>query len=290
MTESLNSFRGGSRRWQPGFTLVELLIVIAIIGVLVGLLLPAVQACREAARRCSCANNLAQIGLALHNFEFSHEHLPAGVANPDGPIKTEEKGQHVSFLVELLPYIEQRGIADRFDKQAGAYAAKNAPARAVSISIYMCQSSWVYSDKDIGISHYAGCHNGTETPIHEDNNGLLFLNSAVKYSDIYDGASNTILVGEFLPTEDSLGWVSGTRATLRNTGAPINVGYDPTATGVPPAPIPPLQVGGFESLHPGGAQFVLGDGSINFLAETIDPKVFETLGDRADGEMMGEIY
>src|SRR5690606_37498780 len=84
------------------FTLVELLVVIAIIGVLVGLLLPAVQAAREAARRMSCSNNLAQLGLATHHFEFAYEHLPSGVINPDGPIRSEPTGQHVSYLVQLL--------------------------------------------------------------------------------------------------------------------------------------------------------------------------------------------
>jgi prepilin-type N-terminal cleavage/methylation domain-containing protein len=88
---------------RRGFTLVELLVVIAIIGILVALLLPAVQSAREAARRVQCLNNVAQLGLAVHNFEFHFEHLPPGVVNPDGPIRSEPQGQHVSWIVQILP-------------------------------------------------------------------------------------------------------------------------------------------------------------------------------------------
>ncbi len=93
------SMKGMSmRRGYRAFTLVELLVVIAIIGILVGLLLPAVQAAREAARRCQCENNLAQIGLALHHFEFNMEHFPSGTTNPTGPIRTEAQGEHISWV------------------------------------------------------------------------------------------------------------------------------------------------------------------------------------------------
>ncbi len=110
---------------NKAFTLVELLVVIAIIGILVALLLPAVQAAREAARRCSCMNNISQLGLAIHNYEFSNEMLPAGVINPDGPIRSEPEGLHVSWIVQILPYLEERNAYRLFDQQLGAYAEEN---------------------------------------------------------------------------------------------------------------------------------------------------------------------
>ena len=96
-----------TRFFKRAFTLVELLVVIAIIGVLVALLLPAVQAAREAARRVSCMNNTTQLSLSMHSYDFHHEELPPGVTNPDGPIRNEPVGQHVSWTVMVLPYLEQ---------------------------------------------------------------------------------------------------------------------------------------------------------------------------------------
>lgn len=277
------------------FTLVELLVVIAIIGVMVGLLLPAVQAAREAARRMSCSNNLAQLGLAAHNFEFSMEHLPSGAINPDGPIRSEPIGQHVSYLVQLLRYVEQQGIADHFEITEGAYAETNAAARSIVISVFLCPSSAsiMNADDSVALTNYAGCHHHDEAPIASDNTGLLFLNSRVRYGEIYDGSSNTILIGEMLPYADSLGWTSGTRATLRNTGTLINTLNAQRRGGLfpeLPEDVGPLWVGGFGSHHPGGAQFCFADGSVRFLSESIAPEVYQNLGHRADGAMMGGHY
>lgn len=276
---------------RPAFTLVELLVVIAIIGVMVGLLLPAVQAAREAARRMSCSNNLAQLGLALHNHEFSWGYLPAGSTNPTGPIQNIAEGQHVSFLVRLLPYMEQQALADLFDVEAGAYADSNTTARRANIATFSCPSHpYRHWPEDQAPSMYAGNYHHVEAPLDIDNSGLLFLNSQIQYRDIYDGSSNTILVGEIVATDDTLGWVSGTRATLRNTGHALEEGgasYRGGQTSNPLfTPSNDLEMGGYGSFHPGGALFCLADGSVRFLSQTLQAEVLSNLGNRADGQFV----
>lgn len=280
---------------RRGFTLVELLVVIAIISILISLLLPAVQAAREAARRTTCANNISQIGLALQTHEFSTERLPPGVVNPDGPIRNVADGQHVSWTVQALPYLEHGNAFRLFDQEAGAYALGNAPVRQNAMRIFVCPTQPgdpFNADRSAAVSHYGACHHHEESPIDDDNKGLLFLNSSVRYSDILDGSAHTILVGEIIVDRDALGWVSGTRATLRNTGSfehyqqRMVEGETEPATRL--APQGPLDVGGFGSLHAGGAQFCLADGSYRFLVDTTDAAVLKQLGHRADGELVSE--
>jgi len=283
------------RSRRLAFTLIELLVVIAIIGVLVALLLPAVQAAREAARRVSCLNNLSQMGLALHNFEFHFESLPPGVTNEDGPIRNEPKGTHVSWIVKILPYIEQNALAKAFKEEEGAYAAANDPVRQAQIRILQCASNPGNYDPDaktVARSDYAGCHHDSESPIDKDNRGLLFLNSHIRYSQIFDGSTSTLLIGEALNPKDSLGWVSGTRATLRNTslleaGGPVFPSNSPGPNNAPAdQKLGSLYVGGFGSYHPGGVNVGLADGSSRFLSLRTDLQILRQLGNRADGEIM----
>ncbi|MCC7333724.1 MAG: DUF1559 domain-containing protein [Pirellulaceae bacterium] len=295
-----------SRR-RRAFTLVELLVVIAIIGILVGLLLPAVQAAREAARRSQCLNNLMQLGLAVHHYEFNFEHLPAGCINPDGPIRNEPIGQDVSWIAQILPQFEERAAFEQFDSEAGAYAPKNLPVRQHGIVTLRCPSEPRMPREDkLAMSSYVGCHHDQEAPIDADNHGLLFLNSKIRFSDIRDGSTYTLLLGEAPITSDNLGWTSGTRATLRNTsgivpplsdqqlraidemgmGMGIETGSEVDTDPVEKERIESLYVGGFGSYHTGGANFVLADGSVHFFSQSIDPKTFRYMGNRADGEMI----
>ena len=125
----------------PGFTLIELLVVIAIIAILVALLLPAVQQAREAARRAACKNNLMQIGVALQNYEMAHRCLPPGSVNATGPIQSTDSGYHMSWMVQLLPHIDEGNVFRHIDFGQDIYAMANREARAQPIEVLRCPSS-----------------------------------------------------------------------------------------------------------------------------------------------------
>jgi prepilin-type N-terminal cleavage/methylation domain-containing protein len=309
-----------SREPRPAaFTLVELLVVIAIIATLIGLLLPAVQSAREAARRASCANNVLQVGLALHHYEFHREKFPAGVTDAAGPIKSLPEGKHVSWIVRILPYLEEKALAAHFKDADGAYAAGNAPVVATVIPSLICPSyggsstaTWpavggpaeaggegeaAARERTVAISSYAGCHHDVEAPIAADNHGMLFLNSGVRFKDIEDGSSRTLLIAEKISPprrpedpygtpRDDLGWASGTRATLRNTSRISGQSRGAQPQAAEPLNPDPLFVGGFGSDHMGGITVsAMADGAVRMLYNDIDPDVLRQIGNRADGEI-----
>ena len=314
-------------------------MVITIIGILIGMMLPAVMGAREAARRAQCANNLSQIGIALCNYESTHGMLPPGTIDKQGPIHNVPKGYHVGWLVQLLPYLDENVAFEHIDLAVGVYDKENAPVRAIMLSTYLCPSlvgpsrigrtaptdasgaGGDFSPGAICVSTYAGCHNDAEAPIDADNSGVLFLNSHVRQRDVTDGMSHTIYVGEKLSDESDLGWMSGTRATLRNGGARLNLPVDDAIVGVaenppqspavplpmtpgapitaaepappppPPAAKPPvsdLYVGGFASEHPGTCNLLFGDGAVRSVMDGIDVKLLRLLANRADGQLLTE--
>jgi prepilin-type N-terminal cleavage/methylation domain-containing protein len=290
MRTPFNLSPGAGRR--TGFTLIELLVVIAIIAVLIALLLPAVQQAREAARRASCKNNLCQIGLAVHNYEMAHNVLPPGSVNPTGPIRSEPSGYHMSWVVQLLPYIEQQNVFGTIDFSVGAYDQKNEKVRKLVISVVSCPSDFrgARDQNSNAASNYAGVHHDTEAPIDHGNHGAFVLNMAVPVDSVTDGTSNTLFIGEKALQSEELGWISGTRATLRNTGSRINHNLtglrnqfpiqDPAGN----APITAESVGGFSSYHTGGAHFLVGDGAVRFLNENIEHSLLRRLANRSDGQ------
>ena len=320
---------------RRGFTLIELLVVIAIIAVLIALLLPAVQQAREAARRTQCKNNLMQIGLALQNYMLGHEVLPPGTQNATGPIVSKEDvtQYHMNWIVQILPYLEQQNVYNHIDFTQSVYSPANSPVRVRQMQTLICPSDPNTYGKPVGLTNYCGVHNDYEAPIDVNQNGVLFLNSAIHYEQVTDGSSNTIYVMEArADTGGDLGWMSGTKATLRNgvkwanraemaaaATAPAPETATPPDGGAAPPPAEPVKasyvthvsprpwgvvspaqrqqdalnagtsyVGGPGSHHTGGWQNVMGDGSVRFISENIDPTTLRNLMHRADGEMLSD--
>ena len=277
---------------RSGFTLVELLVVIAIIGILIALLLPAVQAAREAARRTQCTNNISQLFLAVHGFEMAQGFYPAGTQNETGPIKNIAKGNHHNWISQILPYCEQQVTYRHIDFDKSVYDNGNKQVRGLSLQLLICPSD----PGGFGAhSSYAGVHHDSEVPIDTTNNGVFILNRRLTYEDIADWNSHTIFIGEkLIEQQTGLGWMSGTRATLRNVGGGIMRGYrvgneidDPDLLEVDESN-QELQVGGFGSHHPAGAMFGFGDGSIRFLPATISSNTLRQMANRADDELMDD--
>ena len=260
----------------------------------------------------------------MQNYEMAFEVLPPGTVNATGPIvNLPAPGEsHMSWTVQVMPYMELATVFNHMDFKVGVYDPRNLVPQQRALSIYVCPSDPGWTSRQGGrfASNYAGCHNGVEAPIDVDNDGLLFLNSAVRFRDIPDGSAYTIAVGERVAADTMWGWGSGTRDTLRNCGAAPNGGgmalmppasaVDPYADedgdGFPDEPAvdepteettpeavdaeeakrqAALAVGGFSSKHTGGAQYAIADGSVRFVSENISPKVYQNLGSRADGEM-----
>ena len=294
-----------------GFTLVELLVVIAIIGILVGLLLPAVQAACESARRLQCSNNLHQMGIALHNYHDTMRRLPPGIVDPS----------HLMWTGSLLPYVDQSVLFRTLDvSKSWELPGPNASACSTYLSIYRCPSSdapdhvSVQGTADRVPSSYLAVGSGTDTRESGQvtdhlglylRNGTMFVNSAVRLSSVLDGTSSTVVIGEALfrpqiQAPDLSGtvqivdhWYIGTDGVRSAGSAPglIEVSEAIGSTGVAlnglylDLPIDEKEIG-FSSLHSSGSQFVFNDGHVQFLSESIDSKVYSALGTIAQREIV----
>jgi prepilin-type N-terminal cleavage/methylation domain-containing protein/prepilin-type processing-associated H-X9-DG protein len=313
---------------RTAFTLVELLVVIAIIGVLVALLLPAVQAAREAARRAQCSNSLKQIGLALHNYHDTMLVFPPGyltvpggnaVMGPPDP-DSGDTGPGWTVLMLLLPQIEQANQQNSFNMNIPCWDTQNAAPAGRAIATYLCPSAAentpTYSVVDasgnvlakFARSNYvasAGRPEVWEEPAADLSSiadGPFYRNSRTRMSDILDGLTNTVFFGEQTPTHSDSTWVgivpgSVTCPTPRyayagcDAAAPqINVHAGGHT--VPPTIHPPNSsfgyVDGMFADHPGGCNVLLGDGSVRFASRTINGAVWAALATRAGGEPNGD--
>lgn len=284
---------------RDGFTLVELLVVIAIIGILVALLLPAIQAAREAARRSECINNLKQIALALQNYENTYRLFPPGRMGCDGCC-SPPNAPSTSGFVMILPYLELQTLYDEFGEFApGVPGSLPQSVVATRPEAFVCPSSVMpetYTDsggKQWATSSYALCagHRGPTygigcATVKWDNTGMFMYRDPKTLSDVLDGTSNVIFVGEVTdghrPGHTNRWPTAGRHVdSLRTTDNPINTAYQQGVTfsnyGNPCN-------GAFASRHPGGANFALVDGSVHFFSEDINLQLYRLLGRRESGQ------
>jgi len=289
-----------TRAHRGGFTLVELLVLVAIITILIALLLPAVQAARESTRQTSCKNNLKQIGLALHNYHGAFRSLPPGWIGLDPSTgEPEPKGlPGWGWAARILPQLEKQNVSHGLlDLNLPITNPSNHVARVTSLVTYLCPSDpgtlvWELDDEDgtgvlvkLAKSNYVGVF-GTfdieDAPAAGE--GLFFHNSRLRFAHIRDGLSNTLMIGErssFLGYSTWTGVVpDGAEAMDRIVGI----------CDLPPNPNPDDydeegEMDDFSSYHVKGTQFLFADGSVKWIDQDIDVNIYHALATRTGGEV-----
>ncbi len=315
--------RDSTPRSHRGFTLIELLVVIAIIGVLIGLLLPAVQAAREAARRAQCSNNLKQIGIALNTYHDAHNTFPPGYCSfwkldgGDSGVAEDDIGPGWAWGSLILPQMEQTNVFNAINFNLNLTYAANSTAQLLRVSNYLCPSDTtkeqvpVRNEENtetvytVGTGNYVGMYGlGEVGEAPGAGNGVFFRNSRVGFRDMTDGSSNTIAVGERSHNLSYVTWTGRAVGGWLFKTSSIEGGADQFAAEPEESftmilgPIgledgnrtpnnPEAHVEDYWSRHPGGVNFLFGDGSVHFLKNSISPQTFRALGTRAGGEVVG---
>ena len=296
---------------KKGFTLVELLVVIAIIGILIGMLLPAVQQVREAARRTTCMNHIRQQSLAVLNYESTFEAFPPGWQIGDPLDAESEPGW--GWSAYILPYIEMDNIHNQINFNEAIDDHDHEDVIREVIPVYLCPSqvnateivnldthieehAHRHNDDDddddhdhgeellVGRSDYSGVFGSTEiedSPL--DGNGVFYAGSAIEFRNIYDGSSNTLMIGERVQHHGSISWV-GMVPEVAEPMARIVGGADHA-----PNDTHDEHFEDFRSDHPGGIVTALCDGSSHFVNENISEEVFQALATRNAGEVIATV-
>ena len=295
---------------RRAFTLVELLVVITIIGILIALLLPAVQSAREAARRTQCANNLKQIGLALHNFHYQNNAFPM----------SRMACHHGTWASALWPFVEQATMADQWDPVKTFHMQPTAN-KQFQVPLYLCPTRrrppQLSKDGDgrlsaphvpSALADYAACVGdgndvssqwdyedagadgvfvGDRTMVCQGSDpDFLYEGDTlyISFAEIRDGSSNTILVGEKHVPENGFGLLAHGDNSIYNPDRLETFGrFAGAGYGLARSPREGFNIN-FGSYHPGVCQFVLGDGSVRAFSNSIDTVILGYLANRRDGQ------
>jgi len=258
---------------RGAFTLVELLVVIAIIGILIGMLLPAIQSVRESARSIVCRNNLRQVGLALQNYHSSFMQFPAGVTGwrPFGSNDTSKL--NLAWSVFILPQLEQKNLYQQLDLTRAYDHPANQAAGSQLISIYQCPSATRVARQEdaLGIIDYGGIYGERINSANDPAKGCMIFDDPISISEISDGTSNTLIVSEDSQFSDGQ-WING--RNVFDQAFQINAA--------------PEFENDIRSNHPGGANGVFADGHVQFLSESMEMYTLGGICSRASGEILGE--
>jgi prepilin-type processing-associated H-X9-DG protein len=268
-------------------------VVIAIIGALVALLLPAVQAARESSRRSQCQNHLRQLGVAMALHANANGAFPVGCLGNRGDFSVTPPvlARFISWNVQLLPFLEESVLSERFDFALPSYHADNKPVAATVVPVFLCPSTmedallnpsglWrgsaftdyagIYGVEGTGRSRRDDEEDSLQT-LHDDSLGVLLYDEPVAPKHVTDGLSKTASIAETVDRrENETEWVNGQNIFAQEQGTPINQDVDPGN-----------EIG---SPHPGGASLVFCDAHVVFVAETIDQSVLNALLTKAGGD------